>query len=248
MLLAGWLAAGAWGAPFGEVVAIGGQASDIALDEARGVLYIANFSAGRIEVMSLSSNAINSSINVPAQPAAMALSPNGRYLVVVHYAEGSGRNAVTVLDRDATLRQTVTLSSAPLGVAFGRDGLAMIATTTDILLFDPVSCVLTRIGAMSDLTPTELPVDAGKVPTEIVAASLTASADGEYIFGLTDSLQFTYKVSTRQLSGIMYTSSPAMAPRTVSAARDGSYYAGGWAVYERSGGDALAVPESLGGP
>jgi len=235
LLLAGWLVACAWGAPFGQVVAIGGQASDIALDEARGVLYIANFTAARVEVMSLSSNSINSSINVPDQPAALALSPNGRYLVVVHYAEGSGRNAVTVLDRDAGLRQTVTLASAPLGVAFGRDGLALIATTTDIFLFDPVSCVATRVSAMADLTPTELPVEAGKVPTEIVAASLGASADGEFIFGLTDSFQFTYQVSTRQLSGLMYTSDPKMAPRTVSAAKDGSFYAAGWAVYERSG-------------
>ena len=39
---------------FGKVVAIGGAASDLALDEGRGVLYIANFTANRIEVMPLS--------------------------------------------------------------------------------------------------------------------------------------------------------------------------------------------------
>ena len=36
---------------FGKVIPIGGHASDLALDEARGVLYIANFTANRIEVM-----------------------------------------------------------------------------------------------------------------------------------------------------------------------------------------------------
>lgn len=41
------------GATVGKVVAIGGHASDIALDEARKVLYIANFTANRIEVMAL---------------------------------------------------------------------------------------------------------------------------------------------------------------------------------------------------
>ena len=46
------------GATFGQVVAIGGQAADIALDEGRGVLYIANFTAGRIDVLSLSDNTI----------------------------------------------------------------------------------------------------------------------------------------------------------------------------------------------
>ncbi len=40
-------------ATFGQVVAIGGAASDIALDESRGLLYIANFGAATIEKMSL---------------------------------------------------------------------------------------------------------------------------------------------------------------------------------------------------
>jgi hypothetical protein len=50
-LLAG--ASPAQAATFGKVTSIGGQPSDIALDEARGVLYVANFSANRIEVQSL---------------------------------------------------------------------------------------------------------------------------------------------------------------------------------------------------
>ena len=43
------LAGSAWTGTFGKVVAIGGEASDVALDESRGVLYIANFTANRIE-------------------------------------------------------------------------------------------------------------------------------------------------------------------------------------------------------
>jgi hypothetical protein len=35
----------------GQVVPIGGAAADVALDEARGKLYVANFTANRIEVM-----------------------------------------------------------------------------------------------------------------------------------------------------------------------------------------------------
>jgi len=41
------------GGTFGQVVVIGGEAIDLALDESRGVLYIANFTANRIDVMSL---------------------------------------------------------------------------------------------------------------------------------------------------------------------------------------------------
>ncbi len=55
-------------ATFGTVVAIGGEAADLALDEARGVLYVANFTANRIDVMSLSNNVVQTSINVAAQP------------------------------------------------------------------------------------------------------------------------------------------------------------------------------------
>src|SRR5512134_1118523 len=66
---------------FGSVVAIGGHASDIALDEARGVLYIANFSANRIELMNTADRRIPSSMNVP-YPAALSLSPDNKYLVV----------------------------------------------------------------------------------------------------------------------------------------------------------------------
>src|SRR5262245_43485409 len=80
--LATALAASAWAGTFGTVVPIGGNASDIVLDEPRGVLYIANFTANRIEVMNTSDLSIARSINVSPQPGAMALSPDGKYLVI----------------------------------------------------------------------------------------------------------------------------------------------------------------------
>ena len=69
-LFACWLmlVEGLMAAPFGRVIPIGGQASDLAIDEPRGVLYIANFTANRIEVMSLADGAIQTSINVAPQP------------------------------------------------------------------------------------------------------------------------------------------------------------------------------------
>jgi len=57
-----------WAATIGTVVPIGGQGSDLALDEARGVLYIANFTANVIDQMSLKDNSIHTSISVAAQP------------------------------------------------------------------------------------------------------------------------------------------------------------------------------------
>src|SRR4249919_126903 len=72
-------------ATFGTAVPIGGHASDIVLDEARGVLYIANFTANRIEVMSTADYSIRSSMNVPPQPGALSVSADGKYLIVAHY-------------------------------------------------------------------------------------------------------------------------------------------------------------------
>jgi len=48
------LASAAFSATFGTVVVLGGQTSDLALDEARGLVYVANFTANRIEVVSTS--------------------------------------------------------------------------------------------------------------------------------------------------------------------------------------------------
>src|SRR5438874_10565083 len=79
------MAATGWAGVFGRVVPIGGNASDIALDEGRGVLYIANFTANRIEVMDTSDLTISRSINVNPQPGSIALSPDRRYLVIGHY-------------------------------------------------------------------------------------------------------------------------------------------------------------------
>src|SRR6476659_4911187 len=83
-----------WGATFGTVVPIdvpvGGHVSDIVLDEPRGLLYVANFTARRIDVMSLADKKITSTINVPAQPGAMAISPSGQYLVVTHVGGDPG--------------------------------------------------------------------------------------------------------------------------------------------------------------
>src|ERR1700757_147431 len=87
------------GATFGTVVPIGGHASDIALDEGRGLLYIANFTAGEIDVMSTTNNTIHSSINVALHPGSISLSPDGSLLLATNYQNGTatppGIDAIT---------------------------------------------------------------------------------------------------------------------------------------------------------
>ena len=227
------------GATFGEVVAIGGQAADIALDEGRGVLYIANFTAGRIDVLSLSDNTIHTSIHVAAAPASLALSGDGRFLVVTHFGNvqppGSSSNAMTVMDLSSGVRQVYALASPPLGVAFGSDGMALVATTTVFLRFDPASGRIDVVDTVAGLTANSIPAAPGTAPVQIVAASLAASGDGRFIFGLADTIRIMYDVLAKRLQVIGYTATPALGPRVVSVARDGSYYAAGWGVFNRQG-------------
>ena len=227
------------GATFGDVVQIGGQAADIALDEGRGVLYIANFTAGRIDVMSLADESIQTSIHVAPGPASLGLSPNGRYLAVAHFGNvqtpGSPTNALTLLDRSAGTSQTLALNAPPLGVAFGADGMALLATTTQFLRLDPATGRLDLIDTVAGVIANTIPAVPGTPPVQIVAAAMAASGDGWSIFGLTDSIRFLYDVREKRVSVIGYTASPPMGPRVVSVARDGSSYVAGWGVFDRTG-------------
>ncbi len=238
VLLVTWSAVAA-AATFGEVVSIGGQAADLALDEARNALYVANFTAGRIDVVSLSDRAVRTSIHVAPGPSSLALSRDGRYLVVTHFGNAeppaSPGNALTVLDLTTGARQSYVLGSPPLGVAFGSDGMALVVTTTEFLLLDPASGATDLLDTVADVTATSMPAAPGTPPVQIVATGIAASGDGRWIAGLTDTFRFTYDVSARRLAVRGYTASPPLGPRVVSVARDGSYYAAGWGVFARTG-------------
>jgi len=236
-------AAGAWGATFGKAVAIGGQAADIALDEARGVLYAANFTAGRVDVVTLSDQAVHTSFNVAPQPNGVALSPDGQLLVVTHYGSWqppkSNQSALTAINLEDSTRRTFALGYPPLGVAFGADGLALVVTTNDVLLFDPVSGVCQAVTSAAELAAKALPVEAASTPALIVQASVAASGDGLWIFGLaefeTGVVRYRYGVRKRELTAFAFISEPPMGPRVISPSRDGSYYAAGWALFEGDG-------------
>src|SRR5258708_8844659 len=150
-------------ATFGTAVPIGGHASDIVLDEARGVLYIANFTANRIEVMSTADYSIRTSMNVAPQPGAIALSPDSKYLIVAHYGNitpsDPSRNSLTLINLEDNTRQTFSTGDTPLPVTFladkfSKSGVALIVTTTSFLLFDPVSRVMSSTTTFPTLAKT----------------------------------------------------------------------------------------------
>src|SRR5215471_4561455 len=180
------LASAAWSGTFGKVIPVGGQASDIALDEGRGVLYIANFTANTIDVMSLADNTISTSLNVAPQPGSLALSPDGTYLVVAHYGNFSSApaNAITVINLSAgNARQVFALGFPPLGVAFGLDGQCFVVTTTNFLLFDPPSGATQVLDTIANVSAKTLPASGVNFPPNIIAAALNTSANGLWIYG-----------------------------------------------------------------
>lgn len=231
------------GGTFGTVVSIAGQSSDLALDESRGVLYVANFTANRIEVVSLADHAVRTSINVAPQPSSLALSPDSRYLVITHFgnfsAPAPSNNSLTVIDLTNNGQQTFALGNPPLGVAFGIDGRALVVTTTDYILFDPVLGTTAEIATISGVVANTLPVAPANFPPNITTASMTTSGDGLTIYGMggsTATFTFKYDVSSQTvLPGGIVTTSGQIGPIVVSGNYDGSLFMAGWTMVDKHG-------------
>ncbi len=236
------LALPAFAATFGTVVPIGGHGSDLALDERRGLLYVANFTANRIEVMSTGSRTLRDPITVAAQPASIALSPDGRYLVVAHYAKWlSGATAspsITVLDLDAGTRRSIAMSASPLAVAFGASPSALVVASDGFKLLDPGTGVLQTL-IMAGMAGMDLPAELATFPPEIIQASAGVSGDGKFIVGLAGTVDqeeektvhYIYNVETREVGVTWIISSPPMGPRVVSVDQTGSSFMLGWGLW-----------------
>jgi uncharacterized protein (TIGR03437 family) len=234
-LLAGPALAGV----FGTVVPIGGEGADLALDEARGFLYIADFTANRIDVMSLANNQVQTSISVPAQPSSLSISQDGHWLVVGQYgnntAPATSQNGLTLIDlTNNYAQQNFALGNPPLGVSFGIDGNVLVVTTAEFMVFNPSQGTTTTLISVQSAAAQAIPAPAVNFPPNITGASMAVSADYTAIYGLADSLEFYYDVVHHTPYYGLYTSSPPQGPRAVSVANDGSYAVMGWMRVNRA--------------
>src|SRR5215831_3009127 len=232
-------------ATFGTVVPITGHASDIALDEARGKLYIANFTANRVDVMSTADNTIRTSLNVGAQPGSITLSTSGRFLLVTNYNNATngqpiGANLLTLIDLTTNTRQTFSTGDAPLGASFyaaGNSDMALVVTSTSIYSFDPISGALQVVDTFANLSKT-LPVPAVTFPGQITETALTLAADRVHIWGVGGGgtgtqILYYFDATTGRLQADGWQTAPPLLPR-VSVAADGSWAMIGWAAFARS--------------
>jgi uncharacterized protein (TIGR03437 family) len=222
--------------PFGIVVPIGGQASDIALDESRGVLYIANYTANQIDVMSTATYSIKTSINVAPQPGALAMSPDSQFLLVAHFGNfappASTNNVITLINLASNALQTFATGDPPLGVAFvqgvqGSQGYqGLITTTTGLLMLDPMTGALQSVTTFANVAAT-LPSALASFPSAVIGASMTSTPDGKYAFGVASTGSgsqafFRFTSATAQVGGLNISSSPMPLAR-ISASADGSW-------------------------
>ncbi len=238
-------------ATFGTVVPIGGHASDIALDESRGVLYIANFTANRIEVMSLSDRSIRTSMNVAAQPGAISLSPDNQFLLVAHYGRfdppDATKNGLTLINLNDGTRQTFSTGDTPLAVAFVADGTALIATTNGLLLFDPVTGAINVVATFEALATT-LPAKLGTFPSQVILATMATTPDRKVVYGIADDGSFQafirFDAVKRQVFASGFVAAPKPLPR-VSASADGAWAMVG--MYKIDGGlhDLAQFPNAV---
>ena len=256
------LAAGmAMAGTFGTVVPIGGQAADLALDEPRSVVYVANYTANRIDVISTKTNTLvkGASIKVPVQPSSLALSPNGRYLVITHLSNfkppQTRANGLTIIDLTENTQQTFSYDSAPMGLAFGSDGLALVVTATDFLVLDPATGSSYTLKTVREvITPKELPVPNPPLgPRDIIRASVASSGDLKTIWGTIEvegqedkELIFIYDAIYKTVKSAVWTSEPIFGPRVVSVNKNGSKVLTGWGLYHSRGFLLAQFPDALG--
>jgi uncharacterized protein (TIGR03437 family) len=215
-------------ASFGTVVPIHGVVSDIALDERRGVLYAANLSGYRVEVLNTTSKTLQAPIPVALPPSGVALSPNGRFLIVGEYQQPDpaelsacpfviGAGGIDIFDLDAQTGPIhLSMDTPVLAVAFGADGRALVvmrsATTAPgtcepleggpapvlSYVLDPASASLQPIA----LIPTgsmNLPVQINTFPGQIIQAAPGVSGDKSKIYVLTGTLEDPTPASPRSL-------------------------------------------------
>ena len=266
-----WGAVLCHGATFGTVVPVRGTVSDIALDERRGVLYLADFSGGRIQTLRTNDLTFANTLPPLAAPAsAVALSPDGRFLVAGHdegFPDGGGQGGFTIFDLDNGLRQQVALGSPVQAVAFGAGHLALVVTVGEFLLLDPATG-RTQTLAANLIACRSLPVPLGTFPASITRASTGVSGDGQTIIVMaraegtppsciaetedpaptepSSEVLIRYRVGNSQVEVLNWISTPPLAPRAVSVNADASAFLAGWVLFDGQGYLGAQFPYVLG--
>ena len=268
-VLAAGLAARA--ATFGTAVPVRGTVSDIALDETRGRLYIANFGANRIDVMNTKDPKFGfaAPLLVSRPPSSVALSPGNHFLVAGEFYNNPNATVtggLAIFNLDMGTRFEMTLPNPVLSVAFGAGNLALVVTKSQFLLLDPALGRTVPIGVTS-LDSAQLPAPYAicapgvfSFPANIIDAATGVSGDQQTIMVLAQvstsptakctgdqklAALLRYHVGDSSVGVFGWTASPPLGPRTVSVNQDGTRFAAGWVLTDSSGTDLADFPNLI---
>ena len=255
-------------AAIGETVRLPGQIHELFVDEPRGLLYAANFTGGRVEVVSMTTMQRLSSFvtsPVPSGVSGMAVSPNGRWMVVTNQPVTSSvtqLSGIAIINlNDPSDRRLIAFDEEPVGVAFGIDNKALIVTVDGFYILDPTDGGSRKIFSLTDTTVTAgavtLPVQPPSNLSDIRAVSMAASGDGRWIFGVAEEFVFSYRIGQPVGLLTIRSAETMISPPTfqqVSASRDGSYFMAGQLLMtsdlrviadqpEAPGGGGVVIPQ-----
>lgn len=127
----------ATGALLAEAVLDGGPIA-VALDHARGRVFVSDWYTRRIFVLRAEGLAVERTLETGLEPAGLALSPDGRWLA----SADKDSNQVSLFDAGTlAVHARVSVGERPFGLRFAPDGRLFVGNvgTNDVSVIDPVA-------------------------------------------------------------------------------------------------------------
>ena len=168
-------------ANFGTLVPIVGQFSDLAYDERRDVVYLANYALNRVDVYSVAQRRIVNSISTGPQPDSLTLSTDRQTLWVASQ-QASALYAIN-LNTSAPAGE-YPLQVRPDAITTGGDGKVLVYGGSGLMRFDPVAKELTQLVITPPAVRPPGTVSAQSPLPQGFRAALAASQDGKVIVGI----------------------------------------------------------------
>jgi uncharacterized protein (TIGR03437 family) len=242
----------AYGATFGTLIPVKGTVSDLALDERRNQIFVANFSGYRIEVLNAADGSFVSAIPVSKPPSTVALSPDSRFLIVGQFdtfQNATAPGALTIFDLDAGGNREITVPHPVLAAFFGGGSKVFVVTTIAAFLVDPFTAAVEPLTVHS-LTRETLPVALATFPQKIVNASIASSADGKaivtYAYTGTNYFLLQYRIGEPVVYYTSITTTNPGGPASVSVNADGTRLIAGTLLLDSESHNLGEFPNSAG--
>lgn len=187
-----WCACTLAAATLGRVVPLVGGASDVVLDETRGLVYLPSSIENLVNVYSISKQNFQTTVPTDQTPLSAALSRDGKSLFVACY----NSSVIDVIDLSSlVVSARMTLPAKPEAIAVGNDGRVLISTTGNgtggasnlLLVYDPTPNATPALSSLSVTPPAPaaptFPPPSGR-PFLSLRSQLVATPDGSAIAGV----------------------------------------------------------------